>query len=56
MRRSAARLMPTSLTSGAKADGRFGKQDYGSIPEQDVYHGPGGDVLSGWQADRANLA
>jgi hypothetical protein len=25
------------LTSGAKADGRFGKQDFTYLPDQDVY-------------------
>ncbi len=32
--------VPRPLTSGAKADGRFGKQDFVYIPEQDVYRCP----------------
>jgi len=34
------------LTSGAKADGRFGKQDFVYIPEQDVYRCPAGALLA----------
>lgn len=33
------------MTSGAKADGRFGKQDFVYIPEDDVYHCPAGQRL-----------
>jgi len=38
--------VPKPLTSGAKADGRFGKQDFVYIPEQDVYRCPAGEVLA----------
>ncbi|MGO4678177.1 IS1182 family transposase [Bosea sp. 2YAB26] len=38
-------LMPKPLTSGAKADGRFGKQDFAYLPEQDVYRCPSGALL-----------
>uniref|UniRef100_UPI003983344E IS1182 family transposase n=1 Tax=Phenylobacterium sp. TaxID=1871053 RepID=UPI003983344E len=37
--------VPKPLTSGAKADGRFGKQDFVYIPEQDVYRCPAGSLL-----------
>ena len=29
--------VPKPLTSGAKADGRFGKQDFIYLPKQDAY-------------------
>jgi transposase len=38
--------VPKPLTSGAKADGRFGKQDFAYIPDQDVYRCPAGEVLA----------
>jgi hypothetical protein len=38
-------FVPKPLTSGAKADGRFGKQDFVYIPEQDVYRCPAGQLL-----------
>lgn len=37
--------MPRPLTSGAKADGRFGKQDFVYIAEDDVYRCPAGQRL-----------
>lgn len=37
--------LPKPLTSGAKADGRFGKQDFVHLPEQDVYRCPSGALL-----------
>lgn len=37
--------VPKPLTSGAKADGRFGKQDFAYLPEQDVYRCPAGQML-----------
>ena len=37
--------VPKPFTSGAKADGRFGKQDFTYIPEQDVYRCPAGQRL-----------
>jgi len=33
------------LTSGAKADGRFGKQDFIYVAEQDAYRCPAGQLL-----------
>jgi len=38
--------LPKPLTSGAKADGRFGKQDFAYLPEEDVYRCPAADRLS----------
>ena len=38
--------VPKPLTSGAKADGRFGKQDFVYIPAEDVYGCPAGERLS----------
>ena len=37
--------LPKPKTSGAKADGRFGKQDFVYLPEQDVYRCPAGEML-----------
>src|SRR6184192_1450199 len=39
---------PTSrpMTSGAKSDGRFGKQDFAYLPTQDVYRCPAGEKLA----------
>ncbi len=37
--------VPKPLTSGAKADGRFGKQDFTYLPDQDVYRCPAGNHL-----------
>jgi transposase len=39
-------LVPKPLTSNAKADGRFGKQDFAYLPDQDVYRCPAGEVLA----------
>jgi transposase len=38
--------VPKPLTSGAKADGRFGKQDFVYLAEQDVYRCPAGEMLA----------
>jgi transposase len=38
--------VPKPLTSGAKADGRFGKQDFRYIPDQDLYRCPAGEALA----------
>ena len=38
-------FVPKPFTSGAKADGRFGKQDFVYIPERDVYRCPDGQHL-----------
>ena len=37
--------LPKPMTSGAKAEGRFGKQDFVYKPEEDVYHCPAGATL-----------
>jgi transposase len=37
---------PKPLTSGAKADGRFGKQDFVYLAAQDAYRCPAGELLS----------
>jgi len=37
--------VPKPLTSGAKADGRFGKQDFVYMPGEDVYRCPAGALL-----------
>ena len=41
-------LVPKPLTSGAKADGRFGKQDFIYLPEQDAYRCPAGQTMKWW--------
>ena len=38
-------FVPKPLTSGAKAAGRFGKQDFVYLPGQDVYRCPAGALL-----------
>jgi transposase len=38
--------VPKPLTSGAKADGRFGKPDFIYSPEQDAYRCPAGEMFS----------
>jgi hypothetical protein len=37
--------LPKPLTSGAKADGRFGKQDFAYLSEEDAYRCPAGERL-----------
>ena len=37
--------VPKPLTSGAKAAGRFGKQDFSYVPENDAYRCPAGNLL-----------
>ncbi|WP_374471438.1 IS1182 family transposase [Phenylobacterium sp.] len=37
--------VPKPLTSGAKAEGRFGKQDFAYVPDEDAYRCPGGSLL-----------
>jgi len=39
-------FVPKSLTSGAKAEGRFGTQDFLYIPEDDTYRCPAGERLT----------
>src|SRR5215470_14867253 len=38
--------MPKPMTSGAKSDGRYGKQDFVYLPTQDVYRCPAGERLT----------
>src|SRR4030081_1969256 len=38
--------LPKPMTSGAKADGRFGKQDFVYLPTEDVYRCPAGEKLA----------
>ncbi len=38
--------VPKPLTSGAKADGRFGKQDFIYLPDEDAYRCPAGERLT----------
>ena len=40
--------VPRTLTSGAKADGRFGKQDFAYLPKQDAYRCPAGEIMKWW--------
>jgi hypothetical protein len=37
--------LPKPLRSGAKAQGRFGKQDFVYLPKQDVYRCPADERL-----------
>jgi len=37
--------LPKPLTSGAKAEGRFGKQDFAYLPGEDAYRCPAGERL-----------
>jgi transposase len=37
--------VPKPLTSNAKAEGRFGKQDFTYLPDQDAYRCPAGSLL-----------
>ncbi len=41
-------MVPRTLTSGAKADGRFGKQDFVYMPEQDAYRCPARQTMKWW--------
>jgi transposase/macrodomain Ter protein organizer (MatP/YcbG family) len=38
--------LPKPMTSGAKLDGRFGKQDFVYLPAEDVYRCPAGEKLT----------
>jgi hypothetical protein len=38
--------LPKPMTSGAKANGRFGKQDFAYLPAEDVYRCPAGEKLT----------
>src|SRR6186713_3291153 len=37
--------LPKPMTSGAKSDGRFGKQDFVYLPQEDAYRCPAGEHL-----------
>ena len=48
--------VPKPLTSNAKAEGRFGKQDFVYLPEEDVYRCPAGERLTRrFASDEAGL-
>jgi V8-like Glu-specific endopeptidase len=47
--------VPKPLTSGAKADGRFGKQDFAYVADQDVYRCPAGAFLPRAEAFRCRV-
>ena len=38
-------ILPKPMTSGAKADGRFGTQDFAYLPDQDAHRCPAGEKL-----------
>jgi len=38
--------LPKPMTSGAKSQGRFGKQDFVYVPEKDIYRCPAGEQLT----------
>ena len=38
--------LPKPMTSGAKSEGRFGKQDFVYLPAEDVYRCPAGERLT----------
>lgn len=38
--------LPKPMTSGAKSEGRFGKQDFAYLPDEDVYRCPAGEKLT----------
>ena len=41
-------LVPKPMTSGVEAEGRFGKQDFIYLPEQDAYRCPAGETMKWW--------
>ena len=43
--RQASQTLPKPLTSSAKSEGRFGKQDFVYLPEEDAYRCPAGERL-----------
>jgi transposase len=38
--------LPKPMTSGAKSEGRFGKQDFVYLPDEDAYRCPAGELLT----------
>jgi transposase len=41
-------IVPRPLTSGAKAEGRFGKQDFVYLPDREAYRCPAGKTMKWW--------
>ena len=39
-------ILPKPMTSGAKAEGRYGKQDFAYLADEDVYRCPAGEKLT----------
>jgi hypothetical protein len=50
--------LPRPMTSGAKAEGRFGKQDFAYLPEEDAYRWPpyGKMLRRYWTTARSNCS
>src|SRR6195256_5324421 len=46
--------LPKPMTSGAKSDGRFGKQDFVYLPDEDVYRCPAGERLKYYYTNEEN--
>ncbi len=46
--------LPKPMTSGAKAKGRFGKQDFVYMAEKDVYRCPAGETLTYYYTNNEN--
>jgi len=46
--------LPKPMTSGAKAEGRFGKQDFRYVAEEDVYICPAGERLTYYYTNEEN--
>ena len=46
--------LPKPTTSGAKSEGRFGKQDFVYLPDEDVYRCPAGERLKYYYTNEEN--
>src|SRR5207342_1081599 len=46
--------LPKPLTSGAKSEGRFGKQDFAYLADEDVYRCPAGEKLRYYYTNEEN--
>jgi hypothetical protein len=46
--------LPKPMTSGAKSEGRFGKQDFVYLPDEDVYRCPAGERLKYYYTNEEN--
>jgi hypothetical protein len=46
--------LPKPMTSGAKSEGRFGKQDFVYLSDEDVYRCPAGQTLKFYYANEEN--